>query len=72
MISIVCLAEKNDVTQLRAALEAGAEINSFELKRGALHAACVTNAIDASTLLIEHGINVNLQDLQKLTPIFMA
>lgn len=40
----------------------GKSINDHEQGRTALHAACVTNSMDAAYLLLSAGIDVNLRD----------
>jgi uncharacterized protein len=60
--SLVEYSEKNDVGTLREILEAGVDINQYACERSALHASCVSNAVDAAELLINNGIDVNLRD----------
>jgi uncharacterized protein len=55
-------ARKNDVENVRALLKNGVNINQFDSGMSALHVTCVDNAIAAAELLIEKGIDVNLQD----------
>jgi uncharacterized protein len=60
--SLADYAEKNDVKKLLALLETNQDINKYDYDKTALHSACVSNAVDAAKILIEKGINVNLQD----------
>lgn len=61
ILSLVDSAEKNDIKGLKEIL-INKDVNEIEDGRNALHAACITNAIDAADLLIKNGINVNSQD----------
>jgi ankyrin repeat protein len=60
--SLVNYAEQNDTKKIQELLESSANINQFEHRKSALHAACVSNAIDAAELLIKSRIDVNLRD----------
>lgn len=62
MKSIVDYAEKNNLKELLTLLNSGQDIDEFEYGRSALHAACVSNAIDSAKLLIKRGVNVDLRD----------
>ncbi|HVU55802.1 MAG TPA: ankyrin repeat domain-containing protein [Puia sp.] len=60
--SIVDYAEKNDVQKIREFLLSGGNVNTLEYNRNALHAACISNAKEASLELISAGIDVNSRD----------
>ena len=60
--TLVDYAEKNEIKKLKELLDAGEDINSYDYDKTALHSTCVSNSIEAAKLLIENGINVNLQD----------
>lgn len=60
--SLADYAEKNNVDNIRKLLAEDTNINEYEYDKTALHSACVSNAVSAASLLIEKGINVNLQD----------
>lgn len=60
--SLADYAEKNNVEAIKRLLVGNININEYEYDKTALHSACVTNAIEAASLLIENGANVNLPD----------
>lgn len=60
--SLADYTERNDASNVKKLLNAGSDIEQFEYDKSALHIACVSNAISAAKVLIEAGINVNLQD----------
>ncbi|MHA4810381.1 ankyrin repeat domain-containing protein [Flavitalea flava] len=60
--TIVDYAEKNNVEGILKLLEIGEDINQIEYGRGALHSTTLLNSIEAAALLINRGINLNLQD----------
>ncbi|MBS1667093.1 MAG: ankyrin repeat domain-containing protein, partial [Bacteroidetes bacterium] len=60
--SIVDFAERNDVSGIQKLLMEGANINMYTYGYSALHAACITNSLDAAIFLIKNGINTNAQD----------
>ena len=60
--TLIDFSEKDDVMNILELLKRGGDINQYEYGRSALHSAALSNAINAVKILIDNGINLDLQD----------
>ncbi len=68
-------ASNNDVESLRALLDAGSDINAenvIDRRKASIHYAAMAGALDAATLLLERGVDVNVLCGLRATPATWA
>lgn len=72
-MSLHALALEGDPEMLKLSLDSGARVNTVNHSgRTPLHIACARENLDTVNVLLEYGADVNIQDVNKQTPLYFT